>query len=297
MPTEPRNPALSLVGFGTLFLLAWRFLPLPWPVSMPLLSVATGALSGCVGLLCQRARHWRRLTVLGVALFAGGLVLFEVSSQSAESLPVAFGLVIAVSSILSRCPRWAIVLATVLAVMVDFAQLHDDRPAPILVAALLAMLLAPRPWFATALGAVALICDVFVRESETFQFMITAGVDQFTVVTPLRIIGTALLTSGVFSLLPAWKPLQAVGQHGLTLNLAAAVVATWFGSTSATFTWTSTLRGLGMAPPQVFDPLGAYSLLLHGWQHWWLAALAGVCCAALCFRQGWGPLEKPFTSQ
>ncbi|QMV84822.1 glycosyltransferase [Corynebacterium hindlerae] len=54
----------------------------------------------------------------------------------------------------------------------------------------------------------------------------------------------------------------------MTLNLAAAVVATWFGSTSATFTRASTLRELGMAPLQVFDPLGAYSLLLHGCPHW-----------------------------
>ncbi|MFV8396162.1 hypothetical protein [Corynebacterium hindlerae] len=219
------------------------------------------------------------------------------SPRSAESLPVAFGLVIAVSSVLSRCPRWAVIPATALAVLLDFAQLHDDRPAPILVAALLALLLAPRPWIATMAGGTLWVWDVFIRETEAFQFMITAGVDQFTVVTPLRIIGTALLTSGAFSLLPAWKPLPAVGRHGLTLNLAAAVVATWFGSTSATFTRTSALRALGMAPPQVFDPLGAYSLLLHGWQHWWLAALAGVCCAALCFCKGWGPLEKPFTSK
>ncbi|QMV84823.1 hypothetical protein HW450_10840 [Corynebacterium hindlerae] len=85
--------------------------------------------------------------------FAGGLILFEVSSRSAESLPVAFGLVITASSVLSRCPRWAIIPATALAVLLDFAQLHDDRPAPILVAALLAMLSAPRPWIATAAGA------------------------------------------------------------------------------------------------------------------------------------------------
>lgn len=132
MPTQLRSPALSLVGFGTLLLLTWRFLPLPWSVSMPLLSVAMGALAGGVGLLCRDARHWRRLALLGMALFAGGLILFEVSSRSAESLPVAFGLVITASGVLSRCPRWAIIPATAPGSAAGFcaASRRPSRPHP-----------------------------------------------------------------------------------------------------------------------------------------------------------------------
>ncbi|OLN15898.1 hypothetical protein BUE64_05150 [Corynebacterium diphtheriae subsp. lausannense] len=165
-------------------------------------------------------------------------------------------------------------------------------PAPILMAAILAIALKPWPRLATTLGTALCVWDAVFRESEGFHFLITAGVDQFTAVNPLQIIGVALVTSGVVPLLPTWKPLEAVGRHGFTLNLVAAVVATWFGSTSATFTRISALRGLGIAPPQTFDPLGNYSLLLHGYQNWWMGLIAVACCVVAALQRGWGPLEK-----
>ncbi|CAM3988401.1 hypothetical protein FRC0043_00520 [Corynebacterium belfantii] len=126
----PNTSALSVFGLGTFLLLMWRFIPLPWPVSLALLSAAAGSLAAGVGLVCQDSHHWRRHAALGVALAAAGFILFEVAPQSAESLPIAFGLVIAFSCTLSWCPRWAIVPAIAFAVAFDCAQLHDDRPRP-----------------------------------------------------------------------------------------------------------------------------------------------------------------------
>lgn len=212
--------------------------------------------------------------------------------QSAESLPIAFGLVIAFSCTLSWCPRWAIVPAIAFAVAFDCAQLHDDRPAPILMARYTGhRVKAVAPARHNA-GNCTLCVGCGFPGDRGFHFLITAGVDQFTAVNPLQIIWVALVTSGVVSLLPTWKPLEAVGRHGFTLNLVAAVVATWFGSTSATFTRISALRGLGIAPPQTFDPLGNYSLLLHGYQNWWMGLIAVACCVVAALQRGWGPLEK-----
>ncbi len=95
------------------------------------------------------------------------------------------------------------------------------------MAAILAIALKPWPRLATTLGTALCVWDAVFRETEGFHFLITAGVDQFTAVNPLQIIWGALVTSGVVSLLPTWKPLEAVGRHGFTLNLVAAVVATW----------------------------------------------------------------------
>lgn len=147
--------------------------------------------------------------------------------QSAESLPIAFGLVIAFSCTLSWCPRWAIVPAIAFAVAFDCAQLHDDRPRPDpngRYTGHRVKAVAPARHNA---GNCTLRVGCGFPGDRGFHFLITAGVDQFTAVNPLQIIWVALVTSGVVSLLPTWKPLEAVGRHGFTLNLVAAVVATW----------------------------------------------------------------------
>lgn len=75
----PNTSALSVFGLGTFLLLMWRFIPLPWPVSLALLSAAAGSLAAGVGLVCQDSHHWRRHAALGVALAATGFILFEVA--------------------------------------------------------------------------------------------------------------------------------------------------------------------------------------------------------------------------
>lgn len=283
--------SLSALGLGTFLLLVWRFVPLPLPANMLGLPAAYGVLAAGVGLAGGYSSHARalRVALAGVVVATAGFVVISVEPTHAETLPVTFGLAFALCATVSRFPRWSLLLVILLVAAIDYLRLHDIRPLPAVIAALFVLMLRDQPRVSLGLGAALLAVDALLPIEEGFIFMVRDGADQFTVVSALRITGLALVASWITSALPDWRPIQSLGRHALTLNVAAAALAISFGTGSATFNWTRYSPIIAQETP--FNPFAPYSLLLSGWQSWWMALFTAVIVILLGFLTGWGPLE------
>lgn len=220
-----------------------------------------------------------------------GLLHFSIDPLSAESLPLVFGFVVVACALVTRAPRWAIIPFLVVAAGLDYVQLFDDRPFPIVIAALLTMLLCEYRWVSVVIGAALIVTDRLLLEGEDFSFLISGHNDQFTVVSPLEAIGAALLVSGLCQILPDVRPIKILGRSSLTFNVAMAVVATVLGSGSATFNWIRYSPLSGMEHEKVYQPLSSYSILLHGHQSWTMALAVSIALIFVVVRHSEDLLE------